>query len=188
MRFLLFLSVFLIGFVFGTEAQTIKNGGTVMTVTPGSHGVSNPVPNTTSYIFQAETSITISPSGTTPFIVSETGSTSGQYFLVRIVPPASYAELKEELDGSYYATIGSVIYFKYKEKYDGLLTYNIYDYTRTLVSSGTKSTVVGTNFLEINVSLVVPSLLADKYYFLEVINSNGDKQMLRFKNVVSDAN
>ncbi len=185
MRFLITGALWML-FISSASSQIIKDGGANMVVTPGSHGVSNPITSSNSYIFQAENSIIISPSGGTAFIVTEAGATSGQYFIARITPPESYAELKEELDGSYSPTIGGVVYFKYKEKYDGLLTYHIYDYTRTLIASGTKTTVVGTNFLNINVAGL--SLLPDNYYFLEVTNPIGDKLILRFKNLVSDAN
>jgi hypothetical protein len=142
----------------------------------------------TSVEYLAENEVTL----TEGFWAQENANPGSTYFLAALVPPVSYAEMKEKLDGSFCGTNAGALYFKYEEKYnEGLLKYRIYDYQRNekipLASqTGTLALTktLGTNFFTLNLALAggfIGTSETDSYYILEVENEKGDKYYLRFK-------
>ena len=185
MRFLVTGALWMV-VVSGASSQVIKDGGVDMVVTPGSHGVSNPITSSNSYIFQAENSVTIKPSGTTAFIVTEAGGTLGQYFIARIKNPTVYAELVEELDAGFHSTLSNTLFFKYVEKYatensgggTKALRFTIYDNNRTAINAGVLNKSYGINYFQIDLT---SKCVEGNFYVLEVIDDNNEVKKLRFK-------
>jgi len=103
-----------------------------------------------------------------------------------------YAELKEQLDASYYIARKNQVYFSYYEEYrDGDLTYTVYDPLHTPVTSGlllenqNTSTSTGSDkeygsnkFL---LDLTSANLTQEAYYILEVQNDKNETWKLRFR-------
>ena len=106
---------------------------------------------------------------------------------VLTVIPIEYATLTKQLDGSYYLTQCGDLYFRYDEEYvgDGTnLTFNIYDYTHTVLASSATTALTDVykdNYYEINPLALNPSIHGG-FFILEVINKKGEKYYLRFQN------
>ncbi len=109
-------------------------------------------------------------SSTTPLLIASSGGYSG------------FVVLNKTLDGGYYLTKNNQLSFKYTEEYqdkDGLLTYNIYNSSRSSLISGStaaKTDVIGDNRITVDISS-----LSAGYYILEVQNEKGETWKLRFK-------
>jgi hypothetical protein len=94
---------------------------------------------------------------------------------------SGYAKIHKKLDAGYHATLNCELHFQYWEQYqdlDELLTFNVYDYSRTIVRSSTSTNIqmaYGTNYLTYGVGNI-----ATGYYTLEVINQKNEKWYLRF--------
>jgi hypothetical protein len=98
----------------------------------------------------------------------------------------SYAELKTDLDGGYYTSIGNKFYFKYVEKYNQgtgtSLNYKIYDYKRNVLSSASLNKVYGVNYYSIDLRGVASLSTGNQnFYTLEVFNDKAERKVLRFK-------
>jgi len=103
-----------------------------------------------------------------------------------------YADLKEQLDGSYYPANKGKIYFKYIERYSvpqgKNLNYAIYSKTRQLIKNEGQPKpgmpalpiVFGTNFISLDLSRV-KDMTANEFYVMEVLSDKKDKYYLRFK-------
>ena len=131
-------------------------------------------------IFKAEEEITLKEGFTA---TSEDGD---HWFQAYLVPPLSYAELKEEVDGSFCATIDHRLYVRYVEKYKpGQVDYKIYNSKHAQVLSG-KLTIssVGSNFLPLDLPGLTARNEAESFYLLEIKNSKGDRHVVRFKYIL----
>jgi hypothetical protein len=146
-------------------------------------------------LYKAESEIVLGPNNTISvndefYTSGYTTSTTG-YFHAYLVPPVSYAEMKIELDASYAVTIENKIYFKYIERYNDIdsLEFQIYDYKRNKMLAHYHLPIpkIGPNYYEIdlkgiqtfkNVNL---STKANQFFVLEVKNSKGRTEYLRFK-------
>lgn len=90
----------------------------------------------------------------------------------------SYARLKKIQDAGYYHTIEGHLYFKYEEQYrDGTMDYNIYDWERNVVKSGTLNKHIGDNRYQIDCRSGMPT----GFYTLEVRNDKNELEKLNFK-------
>ena len=108
--------------------------------------------------------------------------------------PWQYVELKDKLDGNYYQSYNSRVYFIHKEEYrDGTLFFKLYDEDMTpMMTEATPSLVLknrdntyqsgkkyGTNRYELYYAGA--GLQVNKFYVLEVSNDKGEVKKLRFK-------
>ncbi|HXA01111.1 MAG TPA: hypothetical protein VNW99_03930 [Cytophagaceae bacterium] len=100
----------------------------------------------------------------------------------------SYAELKTDLDGGYYTSIGNKFYFKYIEKYNQgaspgtVLNYKIFDYKRNVLGTASLNKVYGVNYYSVDLRGIASlNTNNQNYYTLEVYNDKGEKSILRFK-------
>ena len=106
-----------------------------------------------------------------------------------------YAELKEQLDASYYIARQNLVYFYYYEEYrDGGLTYTIYDPLHNPITSGlvlqnkNTSSSIGSNKTygsnQFLLDLTAANLTQEAYYILEVQNDKNEVWKLRFRPTV----
>ena len=164
----------------GLHAQpNIVEGGTSFQPAPVLINLNTP--NKT-VVYRASVEITLKPG----FEVTQTGNTSGKFFLAYINVPQNiyYAELKEELDDSYAYAFNSKVGFKYEEKNAVLantpISFVIYNASyQQMVTPTTMVKNYGTNYLILD--LVGYDFVQLQYYILEITNEKGEKKFLRFK-------
>ena len=180
MRFTVLIFLLVISLRALTLAQTVLTG-TVITSPPQS-----PSSITTGIVtYKAENYISL---------VGGFFAGSGSTFRAYVLSPSSYAEMKTTLDAGFVTTIDNVLYFKYVEKYsEGTLDFNIYNYKREVKLKGStyasdkvkpsKAIKVGSNFYAVDLkdSSLLSTPEVESYYTLEIVNSKGDKSLLRFR-------
>ena len=100
--------------------------------------------------------------------------------------PEPYAVLLKKLDGGFYLTNKSKVYFRFEEEYfvgsaGTNLVFNIYDINRNIVTATLNNAIVlmGDNRYIMDVT----PFTTNNYYVLEVINSKNEKWYLRFQKI-----
>lgn len=160
--------------------------GQVVTTTNGATTYQSVVAaSSNSIIYNSDLSIQFLPiSTTTATTITATGA---NYFHAYIKTANNCAELKTELDGSYYLPVDNILCFKFEEKYtEGTLTYQIYDFQRNIKSPSLSVNqnipkIYGTKYYTLNLNDVGFALVKDQFYTLEVTGSKGELLKLRFK-------
>jgi len=179
----------------------VANAGADLTVLAGSSTTIGGSPSATSgtppysYLWTPSTALN---STTTPNPVSTTASTISYVLTVTDANGCShsdgitlstvssttvpFASLKKKLDGGFYNTINSILYFKFDEEYNdanALLNYKIYNDSHQLMSGlYARPVIYGDNRFLVNFSTQCSG-----YYILEVTNEKNESWYLRFKNI-----
>lgn len=96
----------------------------------------------------------------------------------------SYATLADELDGGYYHSMESKLYYRFDNPYaDGEVSVKIFDWKRDLELNANVVMKNGTNWVEQGLSGL--GLTEGQYYVLEATDQKGKTTKLRFKYVIN---
>lgn len=172
----------------GTDQQT-TSGGTVTLSGSASGGTAPYTYSWTPSTFLSATNASVvvanSVTATTVYTLTITDNAActatSQVWVY--IPNQTFMALSKSLDGGYQKIASNNhLYFTYNGEYNtGTLKYNIYNDSRTAISTTSVSLnrSVGDNRFDVNLGTL--GITSSGYYILEVINEKKEKYYLKFK-------